>query len=77
MVDLPALAAEQTKTCTPSANVCDASTHVQPMPVDQLIVLSFCSDSPAFYKVADTRNLSSVLAVGDRSLSFDWNELVF
>ena len=68
--DLLAPAAELTKTCAPSVNRnCDASSFVQPTPVNQLIVLFFYSDAPAFKSVVDTCNLSRVLAVGDVSLS--------
>ena len=74
VVDLLAPAAKLTKTCVPSVDrKCDASSHVQPPQVDQLIVLSFCTDAPAFEsgdEVVDTRNPSWVLAFGDGSLSF-------
>ena len=78
-VDLLALAAEMTKTCAPVDRNCDASSHVQPTQVDQLIVLSFCTDATAFEsgdEVVDTRSPSRVLALDDGSLSFDWSELV-
>ena len=73
-VDLLARAAELTKTCAPSVNRnCDASFHVQPTQVDQLIILSFCTDAPAFEsgdEVVDTHSPSRVLAFGDGRLSF-------
>ena len=73
-VHLLALSAELTKTFAPSVDRnYDSSSHVQPTQVDQLIVLSFCTDAPAFDsgdEVVDTRNQSRVLAVGDGSLSF-------
>ena len=69
-----ALAAELTKTCAPSVDRnYDASSHVQPTQVDQLIVLSFCTDAPAFEsgdEVVDARGPSRVPASDDGSLSF-------
>ena len=74
---LTCLLFELTKTCTPSVERnCDTFAHVRPMQVNQLIVLSLCSDAPAFEsgdEVVDNRNPFRVQAVGDISL-FLWLE---
>ena len=70
MVHLLASAVELTNTCDPFVDInCDASSHVQPTQVDQLIVLSF-STFESDDEVVDTRIPSMLLAVDDGSLSF-------